>query len=613
MTRPVHPRSSSAEAALGGPDVAGHDFWDLADLYPSRDAWAAAREAVLAALPGIKAKKGTLGESAEALYDASRLISDAQKEALRVWSWASLTADEDLRIPEAQEDRQLAQAMFTRLSEAAAWYRPQILGVGRERIMSLVDSDPRLETYRQSLDDILRRASYTLGDEAELILAAAGEPLAGPYHVYGLLANSDIAWPTIELSTGEEVRLDAQAYAAHRQSGVREDRRKVFDAYWGKWSQYRNTVGMTLTSHLQSQVFLSRSRGYASVLERELFDDNVPAEVYTTLVAEVNAALPTLHRYFALRARMLGVEQMRYYDIYPPLVSFERDFTLADAKTITLDALAVLGDEWVETQRDALSRRWMHVYPQQGKRSGAYMSGSAYDVHPFLLLNFNNDYESVSTFAHEWGHAMHTLYSQQSQPFETASYAIFTAEIPSTTVEMILQQHMVEGAATASEKLFYLDTGLEQLRGTFFRQTMFAEFELSLYEATERGEALSGKRISQMYAEILRRYHGHDDGVVFIDDLYTNEWMFIQHFYYNMYVYQYATSIAAGAALLETIRAEGEPAVLRFIELLRAGGSDYPNELLLAAGVDLAGPQPYRALVRRMDRIMDEIEEVLEG
>ena len=592
--------------------IATADMWDLTDLYPTPEAWNAAREGLLAVQPSIEEKRGTLGDGSDALYAAARLMSDIYKEALRVWMWASLSADEDLRVPETQERRQLAQTMFARLSEAMAWYRPEVLRVGRDRIMSFVDADPRLEPFRHDLDDLLRKAPHTLGDETEQVLAAAGEPLGAPYNVYGLLANSDIPWPTVTLSSGEDVRLDAQGYSAHRQAEDRDDRQAVFDAYWGKWTEFRNSVGMTLSAHLQAQVFLTRTRSYGSVLERELFDDNMPQDVYRCLVDEVNTALPTLHRYFRLRQRMLGVDQLRYYDIYPPLVSLDREFTIADAKQITLDAMSILGDDWVQKQRTALEQRWMDVYPEQGKRAGAYMAGSAYDVHPYVLLNFHDDYDSVSTFAHEWGHAMHTLYSQESQPFETASYATFIAEIPSTTLELILQQYMVDHAETTEEELFYLGSGLEHLRGTFFRQTMFAEFELALYEAIERGEALTGKGITEIYAAILRRHHGHDDGVLLVDDLYTNEWMFIQHFYYNMYVYQYATSITAGAALFERIRSDGEPAVERFKDLLRAGGSDYPYELLRAAGVDLASPEPYRALVSHMNEIMDRMESLLE-
>ena len=341
--------------------------------------------------------------------------------------------------------------------------------------------------------------------------------------------------------------------------------------------------------------------------------DNLPPEVYRTLVSEVNAALPTLHRYFKLRTRMLGLDEMRYYDIYPSLVSLDKTFDIETSKEITLDAMTILGDDWVEMQQKAINERWMHVYPQQGKRSGAYMSPGAYDVHPYLLLNHNDDYESLSTLAHEWGHAMHTLYSKQTQPFDTAFYSTFIAEIPSTSLELILNDYMTTRAESDNEKLYYLGSALEGMRGTFFRQTMFAEFELALYEAVERGEALSGERISEMYGEILKRYHGHDEGVVIIDDLYTNEWMFIPHFYFNMYVCQYATSQTAGTALYAKIVEDGKVGVDNYKNLLRAGGSDYPYTLLSNAGVDLAQPGPYRAVVAKMNAIMDEMERMLEN
>jgi oligoendopeptidase F len=369
---------------------------------------------------------------------------------------------------------------------------------------------------------------------------------------------------------------------------------------------------MVLNSHLQTQVALAKARNYDSVLHRELFQDNLPPKVYRTLVEQVNKALPTLHRYFKLRARMLGVEQLHYYDIYPPLVSLDREFDLDTSKKITLEAMAVLGEDWVSMQKQAMDERWMHVYPQRGKRSGAYMQDAAFDVHPYLLLNHDNNYSSLSTFAHEWGHAMHTVYAKQAQPFETAGYAIFLAEIPSTSLELILQDYMSENAESIDEKLFYLGHGLEGMRGTFFRQTMFAEFELALYEAAERGEALSGDGISEMYGEILRRYHGHDEGIVIIDDLYTNEWMFVPHFYYNMYVFQYATSKTAGTALYEKIVNDGEAGVENYKDLLRAGGSDYPYKLLSNAGVDLATPEPYEAIVKKMNAVMDEMERLLD-
>jgi oligoendopeptidase F len=587
-------------------------IWDLTEIYSSVEAWNQARNDVMQDFERLGERRGSLGESADSLYTAMQMYSDAYRKAARVAVYASLMQDEDLRVTETQERAQLGDIVFARFSEATAWIQPEVLKVGREVIESYVNDDERLAPFAFQLDDSLRNAPHTLTEEAEEALSYFSQSFSAPSDIYSLIANSDIPWPTVTLANGEEYRIDSQGYGRWRASPNREDRKLVFDSFWNKWSEHRSTVGKVLNTHIQTQVSLARARNYDSVLERELFQDNLPIDVYRTLVAEVNKALPTLHRYFRLRAKMLGVDEMRYYDIYPPLVSLDKEFDFETSKAITLDAMHVLGEDWLAMQRDAMAQRWMHVYPQQGKRSGAYMQPGAYDVHPYLLLNHNDDYASLSAMAHEWGHAMHTLYSKQAQPFETVFYATFIAEIPSTSLELILLDHMNRNAETMDEKIFYLGSALEDMRGTFFRQTMFAEFELALYEAAERGEALSGEGISAIYGDILKRYHGHDQGVVVIDDLYTNEWMFVPHFYRNMYVFQYATSQTAGTALYQKIKDEGDAGVENYKNLLRAGGSDYPYQLLLNAGVDMARPEPYRAVVSKMNAIMDELESLLE-
>jgi oligoendopeptidase F len=586
--------------------------WDLTELFPTVEDWNRAREEVLAEFEKIEARRGTLGDSAESLYEAYRHVSDTLRKGGRVFVYASLNADEDLREGETQERRQLAQIMFSQFTEATAWMQPELIEVGREVIESFIKEDERLAPFAFQLDNSLRNAPHTLGQEAEQTLSYLTQTFGAPSNIYSLIANSDIPWPTITTSDGEEVRIDSQGYGRVRSSQNRDDRKLAFDTFWSKWQEYRNSVGMVLNSHVQTQAGLAKARNYDGVLHRELFADNIPPAVYHTLVEEVNNSLPTLHRYFRLRTRMLGLDQMHYYDIYPPLVSLDKEFDIETSKKITLEAMSILGEDWVEMQKAAMDERWVHVYPQRGKQSGAYMQPFAYDVHPYILLNHNDDYSSLSTFAHEWGHAMHTLYSRQEQPFETASYSTFIAEIPSTSLELILQDYMQEKAESIEERLFYLGHALEGMRGTFFRQTMFAEFELSLYEAAERGEALSGDRITEIYGDILRRYHGHDEGVVVIDDLYANEWMFIPHFYFNMYVYQYATSKTAGTALYAKIAEEGEAGVENYKDLLRAGGSNYPYLLLVEAGVDMAKPGPYRAIVAKMNAIMDEMESLLD-
>jgi oligoendopeptidase F len=586
-------------------------IWDLTEIYKTPADWDKARNEVLADIKKIAKHKGKLGDSANTLYNSLQMVSDITRKGSRVYVYTSLKSDENLGNTEAQESLQLSKEMFAQFEQATSWIQPEILTIGRERVEKFIEQDVRLTPFVMQLDNTLRNAPHTLTQEAEKALSYFGQSNGAPNEIYSLIANSDIPWPTVEMSNGEKARIDSQGYSKWRGSENRDDRKRVFNAYWTRWSEYTSTIGRTLSAHIQTQVASAKARNYDSVLQRELFVDNLPVEVYKTLVSEVNKSLPTLHRYFKLRGKMLGVEQMQYYDIYPPLVSLDRSFDFETSNKITLDAMGILGNEWVSRQKEAMSKRWVHVKPQKGKRSGAYMQPGAYDIHPYLLLNHNDDYESLSTLAHEWGHAMHSLYAQETQPYETSDYSTFIAEIPSTSLELILQDYMSKNTNDIDEKIYYLGSSLEAMRGTFFRQTMFAEFELSLYETIERGEALTGDKMSKMYGEILKRYHGHDEGVVNIDDLYANEWMFIPHFYYNMYVFQYATSKTAGTALYEKILNEGKAGVDNYKTLLKSGSSDYPYFLLKEAGVDLAKPEPYQAIVKKMNQTMDEIESLL--
>jgi oligoendopeptidase F len=386
----------------------------------------------------------------------------------------------------------------------------------------------------------------------------------------------------------------------------------VFREFFDVWQRFARTYGTMLYAQVKRDVFYSRVRRYESSLYASLDADRIPVSVYRTLLEQADAHLHVLHRYFGLRARMMGIPQMDYWDIYPPLVSQDRQFPIERGEELVLAAVRPLGPEAHEALADGFGSRWMDVYPRQGKKSGAYMNGHVYDVHPYVLMNYNDDYESVSTLAHEWGHALHSHFTNRTQSFVNADYSIFLAEIASTLNEALLLHHMLQEAETQADRLFYLGHALEQLRGTFFRQSMFAEFELAIHERVERGEALTADDMSEMYGALLRRYHGHDRGVLVIDDMFDVEWAYIPHFYYSFYVYQYATSVAASSLLAERIL-NGEPgATTDYLHLLRAGGAGYPYDLLLEAGVDLASPEPYRALMRRMEGIMDEIEGLLE-
>jgi oligoendopeptidase F len=429
--------------------------------------------------------------------------------------------------------------------------------------------------------------------------------------VYATLADADMPWPKLTLSDGKEVLLDQNAYEQYRVLNHRADRKRVFDTFWAKWKEFERTFGVTFYEQLKRDAVYAKVRHYPDSLTQALDANKLPRAVYDTMVAQANANLPTLHRYFKLRGKMLGVAEMRYYDIYPPLLSSELKYPIALSTQLMLAAVKPLGDDYVSAMELGTRSRWMDVYPRPRKHSGAYMNGAVYDVHPYLLLNHNDDYESLSTLAHEWGHAMHSYLANKAQPFVTAEYPTFTAEIASTTNEVLLLEHMLKVAQSDDERLLYLGSALENLRGTFFRQAMFADFEREVHAQVDRGESLTGEAISKIYGDILKRYHGDQQGVVKIDELYSVEWAFIPHFYNAFYVFQYATSIAAGNMFASDIL-QGKPAAReRYLSILRAGGSRYPYELVKEAGVDLATPAPYQALVARMNSIMDQIESIL--
>jgi oligoendopeptidase F len=593
-------------------DVEEKYQWDLSDLYADLNAWEAARLKVASEIQQLSKLQGSLGKNAQSLLYVSDQISGVYKEAVRVYIYANLSADIDTRDAENEERSQLARNLFTDLGASTSWYSPELLALGEEKINQFITEEPKLDKHSFSAADTLRRAPHTLDKDIEILLAKTGQLTSGPNSIYSVLANANLPWPEVILSDGRKIRLSQAGYSAARQAPNREDRKMVFDSFWSVWQDYEATLGAIMNSQVQGLVFKTEARNYESSMGRALFDDNMPPEVYRTLVTEVNQALPTLHRYFKLRKRMLGIEdEMRYFDIYPPLVNLDKTFSIEDSIAITRRALEPLGEEYMDAYDMGVKGRWMHVFPSPGKRSGAYMSGGAYDVHPYVLLNHNDNFESASTFAHEYGHAVHSVLSNSIQPWETAGYSTFIAETASIMNEMLLQDMVIEEASTDEEKLFYLGIGLEALRGTFFRQTMFAEFELKINEEVESGNVLTGSKLTTIYLQLLKRYHGHDQGVVNIDDLYGIEWAYIPHFYYDFYVFQYATSIAAASDLAQKIRSGDQQAQKDFINLLKAGGSDYPYDLMKNAGIDMATAAPYKALIKRMNNIMDEMEIIL--
>ena len=586
--------------------------WDLTELYLTDQVWSTERERLEREVDGLSRYQGTLGDSATALRTALDAISASDKELARLYVYAFLKSDEDRRVAAHQERRSVAASLLSEFGEATSFVSPELLRVGSKTVERYIAEDPGLGKHAFNLRNILRQEPHTLSREAEQIIAATGPVVQGPERVYAMLSSSDLPFPTITLSGGEEVRLDQAAYSLHRASQNRDDRRRVFDSFWQSWKGYEATLGQTLDTLVKAHVFVAKARKDDSALHAALSGPNIPVDVYRTLIGATHRHLPSLHRYFRLRERMLGVDDLAYYDIYPSLVASDRTFSLEESKQLALVSAAPLGDGYVEVLREGLSGNWMHVYPQQGKASGAYMYGAVYDVHPYLLLNYNGVYDDVSTLVHEWGHAVHTLLSQAHNPYETSAYATFTAEIASTTNEVLLQEHMLSQDISDQERLFYLGTALEAVRGTFFRQAMFAEFELKIHELLEAGDALSGAKMTELYEQLVRQYHGSDQGVLTYDPAYAIEWAFIPHFYRNFYVFQYATSIAGGTMFAERFLGGDEQARDDYLAVLSAGGSRYAYELLQEYGIDLATNAPYDALIARMDRVMDEIEQILD-
>ncbi len=587
--------------------------WDLSDLYPDTEAWELALTDLEAQLDEIPKFRGTLGSNSQAMLSALSKISDGMKELTRLYIYTNLRRDADQRDPDEQTRFGRAMQLYTNWSEATSWLNPEILAIGDETVQRFLREQPELEKFRYMLNDTLRMEPYTLDENTENILAQASLLLSSPEQIYQMYANADIPWPTVTLSNGEEALLTQAGYSFYRGLENRDDRKLVFDTFWATWQQFADGMGATLNTEVQANVFSARSRNYESVLQQNLFQDGLPPEAYTQLVSQVNDTLPIFHRYLELRGRMLGIDDLRYYDIYPPLVEIDAgDFDIERSKVVAFEALEPFGETYLNLLSEGFSQEWMHSHPQPGKTSGAYMSGSAYDVHPYILLNHSDDYNSLSTFVHEWGHAVHSLLANAQNPWETAGYSTFTAEMASTINEILLEEYMIANAKTDQEKLFYLGSALESIRGTFFRQTMFAEFELAIHQMAESGEPLNGTVLSGTYGDLLKRYHGHDKGVLTIDDAYTVEWAYIPHFYYDFYVFQYATSITGAAWFAEKFLAGDIEVRDNFLKVLSAGGSDYPHNILLnEAGLDMTKAEAYEPVIRRMNSLMDRIEELL--
>ena len=590
--------------------------WDLTALYPSEAAWTKAKASLTSRIPSLARFKGHLGVSADSLYAALSLSMDLDRDLSRLYTYASQTADQDNRVSRHLEMREAAQRLGVQLNSVGSYMTPEILAIGADRVRGFVAADKRLSPYRHHLDDILRYAPHTLSADEEKIVAEAGRMANVGSTIRGLFNNAELPWPTVTLSSKDTVRLDDAAYTQYRQSASRADRDTVFRRFWTAHREFQGTFGAALNAQVQAHIFDMTVHHYKSCLEDALFSGNIPPRVYTQLLDDVHANLPTLHRYLKLRRRMMGLKQLRYEDVYAPLVKeVDLHYTPEQAMKVVLEAVAPLGTDYVATLHKGFESRWIDWMPTTGKSSGAYSTG-AYGVHPYQLQNFTGLYDEVGTLAHESGHSMHTFLSDAHQPYVTHDYPIFVAEVASTLNENLLFHYMLDRTRDKPTRLFLLGSYLDNLRGTLFRQTLFAEFELRIHEMAEKGETLSGENMTKLYLDLVRKYYGHAQGVCTVDALYGVEWSYIPHFFYDFYVYQYATSIVASTALANGIREEaahghGTPKRDAYLRMLSSGSSQYPIDLLKEAGVDMTTSAPFRAAMVEMNRVMDEIEKLL--
>ncbi|MCK2156736.1 MULTISPECIES: oligoendopeptidase F [Exiguobacterium] len=590
-------------------DVKNEETWNLESIYETNEKWEEEFESVKAMLPLLVEYKGRLAQSDATLFEGLQLRDEISRRLHKLYTYAHMRYDENTADSFYQAMNDRARTLASQIGATLAFMTPELLEVPEETIASYLDQNPDLALYRHAFDELNREREHVLSEAEEAILAKAGEVLGQSGTTFGMLNNADMKFPKIKGEDGEEAELTHGRFITFMESKDRSVREAAFKAMYGTYSQYTNTLASTLAGSVKKDNFYAEVRKFKTARESALHGNTIPEQVYDGLIEAVHEHLPLLHRYVALRKRILGVDELHMYDMYTPLVSeVEMKVTYEEAKQLMVDGLAPLGSEYKHILEEGLAERWVDVRETRGKRSGAYSSG-AYDTQPFILMNWQDNVNNLFTLAHEFGHSVHSYYTRQNQPYAYGDYSIFVAEVASTTNEALLNDYLLKRVTDKNEKLYLLNNQLETFRGTLFRQTMFAEFEHQIHEAARLGQALTPEFLTKTYYALNETYFG--EGIV-LDEEIGLEWARIPHFYYNYYVYQYATGISAAAALTSQILEEGEPAVERYINnFLKAGSSDYPIEVLKAAGVDMTTKAPVEAALRQFERVLDEFEALL--
>jgi len=585
--------------------------WRVEDIYATYDDWQKDKDAVAKLIAQIDEKKAGWTESASKMADLYELTDAIARKGARLFSYASFLSDVDMENSKYQIMKGELQSIFVQVGVKLAFQQEDLLKMRDETLAAYFKEEPRLAPYRFTIEQTVRLRPHILDEEQQQIVSRTGLFAGAPGTAAGMLNNIDIPAPEVKLSDGTVVKLNGAMYNRLRASKEPSDRTLVMRTYWENRKQYENTFAALFDGEMKRHLFSAQNAKYKDCLEARLDGDGIDTLVYYQLVKSVNDHIGVFHRYLKLKGQLMGLaDTMRYEDIYGSAVkSIDKTYTWDEARSLVLASLKPLGPEYQTTLAQAFDNRWIDIYPNKGKQLGAY-SGGVYGVHPFVKLNFNGQYGEVSTISHELGHSMHSYFANKTQPFSDAGYPLFLAEIASTFNETLLLKHMLKSEKDDLFKLYLLDSYLDQVRGTIFRQTLFAEFELAMHRRVESGGTLTPDWLDAKYLELTRKYYGHDRGVLRVDDYIQNEWSLIPHFFRNYYVFQYSTGMIASMALAEKALA-GKDGVERYLDLLKAGGSDYPLTLLKKAGVDMLTPEPAQAAFKNIENLLNEEEKIV--
>jgi oligoendopeptidase F len=584
--------------------------WSLTDIFNSDEEWEEVFKAVSDKISGYQKFEGKLAESADNLLACFRFDEEINIKLDRLHLYAMLSKDSDMRVGKYNSMDDRIKSLYAKVGAASSFIRPELLQIPDKKLLDMIESNENLKLYKHSIDDLLRSKKHTLSNNEEKILAMASELTQTPYNTFSIFTNADMKMPFVKDETGEVTELSHGRYYSAMYSKDRSYRERVFKSYLGTYKSYLNTLTVLFNGNLKTNIFNARARNFNSALEAALHKNYIPVSVYHNLIDSANKNLQPMYRWAGLKKKLLGIEKLCPYDVYVTVFNSqnEKKYSYEEGVEIVLNSLKIMGGDYLSSLNKAFNNRWIDVFETKAKRSGAYSSGTTFGVHPYVLLNWTDLLNDVFTLTHEMGHNMHSYYTGLKQPYPYANYSIFLAEVASTFNESLLLDYLLEIAANREEKLFLLERYLNNLTATFYRQVMFAEFEMIVYDRTEKGESLTSEILNELYKNIYQKYWGSD---MFVPEEEQYTWARIPHFYYNFYVYQYATGFAASEVLAKNVKTEGEPAVRKYLNFLQAGSSDYPINILTAAGVNMNSPEPVQAVSERMNRVLDEMEGLL--